>query len=182
MTVLDQIMANPASGSGALPVPFFDDAVLPLDWEGRSDGPGLGPALAATLAAFRRLTPADRGPVGRHIMAYHDEVQDVMGGEAIENGDPPAKGPEDVWRLVEPRRLTLVVDPIFGDITPYIMVTGECAWDPEHGFLLSWARGRHLIRVAPADYRPTHGSAMAKLRGTDYIYYSAMEKFRTRRD
>lgn len=182
MTILEQILANPASGQGELALPFFDGTVLPLSWEGSGDDPNLGSAMAATVAAFRRLTPADRAAVGRHVMAYHNEVQDVMGGEAIETDDPPATGPEDVWRLVKSRRLVLLVDPIFGDSTPYIMVSGHCEWDPEHGILISWARGSQLVRVAGSDYHPTNGSAETKLRGTDYVYYGSMEQYRMRRD
>jgi len=152
--------------------PYFDGALLRLDVDVRSED------SQCALAGFLSLTSQQRLADARHLFAYFQEVCDCVGEELLREdmGGLP-EVPNAIWRYMTPRRIRLDAQRE----TPDVLVSGACGWDPEHGFLMSWRRGRELVRVAEDDGCPLNSYAWTEDDADDYVYFCTDVQYRTPR-
>lgn len=158
--------------------PYFDGAEIELLDE---PDPGV-PGAAAALAAFLRLTPADRVSDSRHVFAYYRDYHEAVGGEDwldAQMGVPET--PADIWAHVAPKTLELRKGR-GGDDTWYVMVEADCAWEEEHGLLLVWRNGTTLNKVGGYDGHATNENAYADSALRDVVYAATDPAYTTRLD
>lgn len=149
-------------GIGALtPDEQFDDRQLTPEVGTRLMGPrqftveGLGEGdeaeAAAVIRAFAELGPqAVRDAATEEVFEnYHDMADEFDADEREEYGIPEIESPEGVWDHVTWGRWPLLVRD--DDGVWYISLENECAWEPEHGLLLTFREGVTLDRVSSAD-------------------------------
>lgn len=162
--------------SRRIAIPYFDGAEVDLDVEG--DLTADEPAAAAALAAFLSLTPADRLADTRHVYAYYRDFHEAVGGEDFlddEMGVPET--PEAIWRHVHPKQLYLVRGP--DDDHVYVVASGDCDWEVEHGLSLVWRDGRTLCKAGGEDGHVTNSYAYADDSLANVVYPAVDPKFRT---
>ena len=152
-----------------LKLPYFDNAEVELD----EDLEEPDERAAEALAAFLRLTSADRLRDSRHVYAYYRDFHEAVGGEDwldAEMGIP--EKPEDIWAHVTPG----VVGVWTGngdDPHLYIFVEANCRWEVEHGLLLVWRDGKVLTKAGGFDGHPTNNES-------DVVYDASNPKHTTR--
>lgn len=179
MSLIDQIRAAPDGGETRAPIPFFNGQELSVGWDAKEGWTPDG-AIAA-LRNFLALGPADSAAAAPHLFAYWSDVAEAVGPEcALEPGRTPPAGPEDIWRLVEPRHLQLDYDR--RDAAIYVVLEAECAWEPEHGLMMCWRDGAKLTKVSGYDGHVSNVRAYARPELADVVYKGSDERFTTRTD
>ncbi len=141
--------------SSPLPVPLFDGAPIGFEFEDLSgDGP-LPLELSAVVAAFLRLTTADRAAMTLPIWQNYQEILEAAGDDAKVD----AAGPEDIWRFIWPTHGAALRSISAADKNVYVRITCGCGWEPEHGLQLVFRAGCELSRVSEYDGHVTEEDA-----------------------
>lgn len=149
-------------------LPIFDNVEVK-----RFEFEPLSEAAQASLARFMTLTPADLGPVARHVFSYVQDRQDPDDALTINT-------PEDVWSYVSPSAIS--VEP--GDVHPdrwYVAVEANVPWEVEHGLHMVWENGTDIVRVGPVDGHISNVWAYDDDRLADVVYKALNPEFTTRR-
>ncbi|MBY6152003.1 hypothetical protein KUV47_02160 [Vannielia litorea] len=145
--------------SEPLAVPYFDGTVVDRDiYIDHHQEPSPEQAARA-LAAFARLTPADRLADSLHVYNYYRDFHQDVGGEEWldeEMGVPAA--PEEIWQHVTPGTVHLVIDPRHPDHV-YVVMSAKCVWEEEHGLMMIWEDGARLTKVGGYDGHVTNETA-----------------------
>ncbi len=161
-------------------IPYFDGAVLEHD---AANDEITDPArAAAALAAFLRLGPADRLADSRHLWAYYRDIHQMVGGKDwldAEMGVPA--GPTGIWPHVRPRWLHLA-SGYEGDPAAYVVISGGCDWEEEHGVMLVWRDGLRLTKAGPYDGHVSNEGAYDDPVYAGVVYASSSPEWVTRLD
>jgi len=165
----------------ALALPYFDGQEVKLFFENEDELL----LFADSIRRFLTLGPPDRAAATPHVHAYFRDVTDEAGFGGVEEGMenlPP--GSEEIWRFVYPTTLGAQESWDIGtrDRTrQFVMLEGNCGWEPEHGILFSWQDGTELVKVSDYDGHATHGHAYDDLSKDAYIYHSPRPEMCSRR-
>lgn len=150
-------------------VPYFDNKEVDFDEEFDP----ADPRTAKVLAAFLKLTPADRIRDSRHVYAYYQDVLDTVGADILEEEMGVPESVEDIWRFVRPGFIGIwKADPEDKDQNDYLYIEGACGWEEEHGLLLVWRNGERLNKAGSFDGHSTNEYAYADPDLADVVYKS----------
>jgi hypothetical protein len=181
MALSDDELLEIWSRGDRLALPFFGGEEVELFFEDEDELL----LFAGSIRRFLTLGPADRAAATPHVHAYFRDVTDEAGLDWVEDGMktlPP--GSEAIWRFVYPTTLGVQESWDIGtrDRTrQFVVVEGNCGWEPEHGILFSWRDGAELVRVSDYDGHATHGHAYDDPSKDVYIYHSPRSEMCTRR-
>ncbi len=156
----------------------FGGAEIGFRWE-FDPACDLGAATRAVHAVLA-LGPAALNEAAPHVHAYYLDVQNTLGGEALENGERPPEGPDDIWHLVQPRFLHIAFEDLRDPGTAYAQLDANCAWEPDHGLTITWQGGDRLVRVSGFDGHLTNQHADSRVTDPSIIYWSSVPRFVTR--
>jgi hypothetical protein len=168
-------------GKRALALPYFDGREVELFFEDEDELL----LFADSIRRFLELGPADRAGATPHVHAYFRDVTAQAGFDWVEEGMENLRpGSEDIWRFVYPTTLGAHESWDVGtrDRTrQFVVLEGNCGWEPEHGILFSWRDGAELVKVSGYDGHATHGHAYDDPSKDNYIYFSPEPEMCTRR-
>jgi hypothetical protein len=155
--------------------PYFDNTVLEIFEQ------PVTTAERAALNAFASLPTKNRAQNARHLFAYYrdthacdddpEELDDLMGVPAT---------PEVIWPHVAVYSVCARTNP--DDGLAYVMVSGNCAWEPEHGLLMVWREGRVLNKVGGYDDHLTNAYAYGDATLENVVYRARDATFTTSLD
>lgn len=138
-------------------------------------------AAAPALAAFARLTPADRLADSLHVFNYYrDFHQDVGGEEWLDEEMGVPATPEDIWQHVTPGTVFVKLDERHPDHV-YVVMEAQCAWEGEHGLMMVWEDGARLTKVGGYDGHVTNETAYARPDYEGIVYRANDPALTTRR-
>lgn len=166
---------------GDLALPFFDGDKVKLFFEDEEEVL----LFADSIRRFLTLGPPDRAAATPHVHAYFRDVTDDAGLDWVEEGMktlPP--GSEEIWRFVYPTMLGAHESWDVGTRErnrQFVVLEGNCGWEPEHGILFSWRDGTELVKVSDYDGHATHGHAYGDPSKDAFIYYSPRPNMSTGR-
>jgi len=155
-------------------VPYFDGIEVELAEEVLPSDP--------TLIEFLKLDPNDRLKDSRHVFNYYRDFHTMVGGEDwLDKEMGIVTNPEQIWLHVAPG--TIFIGEGFGsDISNYIVMEAECAWEKEHGLMMVWKDGSFLCKVGGYDGHVTNANAYADDKLVDVVYSASDKSFTTYRD
>jgi hypothetical protein len=128
--------------SAPFPIPYFDNKKLKILFV---DAKYQEYLLGAddVLQTFLKLDRNDRLKDSQMVKYYYDET--LKFGYTKSLG---VKGPEDIWNFVYPSEI-LIDQEENGDF--YLVVSGECDWEEEHGLQLVFKNGQKLTKASGHD-------------------------------
>lgn len=135
------------SNSTNISVPYFDGAVLRVDY----DDPAPSSDARAALEAFLSLTTERRSIDSADVYAYYRETHGFGDqGNWLDRVMGVPRCEEAIWDHVSPEIIYLK-QGFEADDPWYVVVEGDCAWDNEHGFMMVWRNGTTVCKVGPCD-------------------------------
>ena len=155
--------------------PYFNNAVLDVFEQTKTA------EECAALDAFASLPTENRLRDAHHLFAYYrdmhacdddpEELDALMGVPAT---------PQDIWPHVSVHSVCARTNP--DDGLAYVMVSGNCAWEPEHGLLMVWREGRVLNKVGVYDDHLTNAYAYGDATLENVVYRAHDAVFTTSLD
>jgi hypothetical protein len=130
----------------SLAVPFFGGKRVPVTFHCGTE-PDFAFLLSgdAVLINFLGLGEVEQLESAATLMSNYHQNLDDDGGTLLLNY------PSDLWHYVDPRHLHLMDGGEGTQRDLYVMVEGECEWEPEHGLQLVFRQGRMLTRASQYD-------------------------------
>ncbi len=126
-------------------IPYFEGRPLWF-FENLGDIPAEGQQV---LAAFLQLTNEHRVSEFSGVYEYHREFRGVGSfAEWFDEEFGILPNDETIWS-----RVALDYLDVRQGMTGlwYVVASGECDWDQEHGIMMAWLDGTTLVRVGPDD-------------------------------
>ena len=155
--------------------PYFDNAVLDI-----FEPPETSQEQAA-LVAFATLAAKDRLADSQHLFAYYQDTRardDDPDWHDSQMGVPAT--PQDIWPHVSVFSVCARTNP--DDGLAYVMVSGNCAWEQEHGLLMVWREGQILNKVGGYDDHETNEYAYGDAALARVVYRGSTADFTTTLD
>lgn len=126
-------------------VPYFDGQSLKI----QEDQASLPVEAQNALTAFLLLTSGQRFLQHSMVYQYYQDFRGVGDfAEWLDEEMGVLADDETIWSRVSPEFLD--VRQGMNDLW-YVVVSGDCDWDEEHGIMLAWLQGHTLTRVGPDD-------------------------------
>jgi hypothetical protein len=126
-------------------VPYFDGRPL-LFHESLGDIP---PEGQHALAAFLHLTNEQRLSESACVYEYYRDFRGVGSfAKWLDKKFGILSNDETIWSRVAMNYLD-VRQGMTG--LWYVVASGDCDWDQEHGVMMAWPEGTKLVRVGPDD-------------------------------
>lgn len=126
-------------------IPYFDGRLLWF-FENESDIPVEG---QRALACFLQLTNEQRIAESSGVYQYYRDFRGTGSfAEWLDKEFGVLSNDEKIWGRVAVDNLD-VRQGMSG--LWYVVASGECDWDQEHGIMLAWLDGTTLVRVGPDD-------------------------------
>ena len=152
--------------SSRVAVPYFEGLRLPFTL--RDIGADPSPAdFENAVAAFFRLTSADRLHAGRYAFRLYRRVVEEIGEDEFSFTIPDVAG---IWHFIRPTGIH-ISRRVRGDRSVYVEILAECQWDIEHGLAIIYRRGSDLTRVSNQDGHLTTADAFGFPEERDTIMY-----------
>lgn len=150
-----------SEGVGEVRVPWLEGVCVPVeveDFESMEEN-------QTALDAFLRHGAKERAELAHHLHAYYEDVALEVGYDALEM--ERLQGPQEVFEHIELTEMSVSrgsIDPVV-----YVMITGECAWEPEHGLAISYRLGETLAMVGGYGHL-CNADACGEMRGNEHVY------------
>ncbi len=178
MIVSDEQLVAIWRAKARIPLPFFHGQDAELYFENEDELL----SFAEVLRNFLMLQPETRANATHHVLAYRADIMSADENQS-EVSDTVVDS-DDIWRSVQPNVLMALESWDVGDSarkSKFVLVEGECGWEPEHGILFSWRDGTKLVRVSDYDGHATNGHAFNNLSKDACVYYSLLPGMSTSR-
>ena len=130
-----------------MPVPVLGNTRYRLVVSGYDDDKAKADFHAA-ISAFLALGESVRKAAAVPVFEYYEDMKEAVGEDDV---GVSIAGPGDVWPHVRHDDEVAIARDTDGDGQVYVWVTGECAWEPEHGLQIVFRGGRSVTRVSPCD-------------------------------
>lgn len=127
-------------------VDLLDGKLLPFIFEEEEDVDlaALIRPIESAVENFLRLSPDSREELTELIYANYQEILDVSTLQPL-----PMRSKSDVWKYVYPDRVFVKQHP--DDKNIYVVVTGDCEWEQEHGLQMVFRDGEKISSVSDVD-------------------------------
>jgi hypothetical protein len=141
--------------SKPIPIPFFDQMKLEFTFQGdlETDKNFLFDANQA-IDNFLKKVVSDRLSVSSLVYRNYREIQDYYDSQPWGASPLDLNDESDIWRYVYPNEI-FISRGFNDDKNIYVLITGGCEWEPEHGLQLVFKNGLELTKVSDIDYNPT---------------------------
>ncbi len=149
--------------SGPVDVPLFSGAALPFFLEDILADPDPEDFRDA-VRAFLALAASELDTATRYV---YRNYRDFMESVEPDEDDVAIDDPAGVWEHVAPTSVHVRRRKRDGRI--YVQVGAECAWEREHGLMLTYRDGRALSRVSAVDEHAAHADAYGLPESEDRI-------------
>ena len=153
-------------------VPLLNGQCFDITIEERPEGMS-DDELLVVVQRFLSLNEQAQHHLAEHLFAYYKDTEDAIGPEQIlEDMDQLLETPSQTLEYIEIHNVC--IDYGFMEDAPFIVLDGECAWEPEHGVMISYQHGDVLMRVGPFGHI-SNASATGQLEDNRYIYMAPHE-------
>lgn len=146
--------------SALIEIPFFDDKKLPItfmDFNPKQDTMFIHEADEA-LTSFLAKTFRHRNSYSELVFKNYKECVNIIGEEIMPMELREIKSADEIWKFVYPTAL-FISRRHRNDLSIYLEVSCECAWEDEHGLNIVFRKGKDLIRVSQHDGHLTESDA-----------------------
>jgi len=141
-------------------IPFFDGMKMPvlfMDFDLAKDSDFILEAENA-LTNFLQLNSADRFNISSLLFTNCMDFLREVGSEETDAALWEMKHPDEVWKFAHFSQITLTRRP-YKEKDMYLVITGNCDWEQEHGIQLVFRQGKKLTRVSSQDGHITEADA-----------------------
>jgi len=142
--------------SQPLPVPMFGGLPCRIVLEGYDEDERKDEFHVA-IANFLSGAPAVLREADKPLFRYYKDFEEWW----LEDGKPPIKSADELWRHVRLGAEPMVTRRPKGDKAIYISVECECDWEEEHGLQLVLKNGLKVNKLGGYDGHLTNPDAFA---------------------
>lgn len=123
---------------------LLDGKLLPFTFEDDGDlAPLLGP-IESAVESFLSLGPGFREELTELVYTNYQEMLNASDLTPLQMGSK-----SDIWKYVYPEEVS--VKQHWEDKNIYVVVTGNCEWEQEHGLQLVFRNGDKISSVSEVD-------------------------------